>query len=224
MSGAVQYTIGAEVACSDGVCGEVTRVVIDPVARVLTHLVVEPKHRQGQARLVPIDLVDVAGEEIRLRCGAAEFDALEDAEETHFLPDSGEQMGYGAGQSLAWPYYGLGGGVGGMGMAVGPQVIIGDRVPAGEVEVRRGEHVHASDGAIGRVQGLVIDPDDHHVTHVLLQEGHLWGRHDLAIPIGAVSDVDADGVRLSLTKDEVRDLPPLDLAHPHHPRPNARSA
>ena len=213
-----QYTIGAEVTCSDGVCGDLSRVVIDPVARVLTHLVVEPKHRQGQGRLVPIDLVDTTAEEICLRCGTAEFDALGDAEETHFLPEeTGEQMGYGAGQTLAWPYYGLGGGMdgmgmGGMGMANTPMVLIEDRVPAGEVEVRRGEHVHATDGPIGRVQGLVINPADHHVTHVLLQEGHLWGKHEIAIPIGAVTDVTADGVRLKLTKDAIRDLPPVELA------------
>jgi sporulation protein YlmC with PRC-barrel domain len=213
VSDMAQYTIGVEVTCSDGVCGDLSRVVIDPVARVLTHLVVEPKHRQGLGRLVPIDLVDATAEEIRLRCSAAEFDALEDAEETHFLPEAGEQMGYGAGQALAWPYYGLGGGMGGMGMANTPQVIIDDRVPAGEVEVRRGEHVHATDGNIGRVQGLAIDPKDHHVTHVLLEEGHLWGKKEIAIPIGAVKDVAADGVRLNLTRDEVRDLPPVDLAH-----------
>ena len=35
-----EYIIGAEVTCSDGVCGELRRVVIDPVARVLPHLVV----------------------------------------------------------------------------------------------------------------------------------------------------------------------------------------
>jgi hypothetical protein len=217
-----EYTIGAEVTCSDGVCGDLRRVVIDPVARVLTHLVVEPKHGQGLGRLVPIDLVDATAEGIGLRCSAAEFDVLEDAEETHFLPEAGEQMGYGAGQALAWPYYGLGGGMGGMGMGgvgmggVGmanyPQVIIDDRVPAGEVEVRRGEHVHATDGNIGRVQGLVIDPKDHHVKHVLLEEGHLWGKKEIAIPISAVKDVAADGVRLNLTKDEVRDLPPVDFA------------
>jgi hypothetical protein len=51
------------------------------------------------------------------------------------------------------------------------------------------------------------------VTHVLLDEGHLWGQKRVAIPIGAVKDVD-DGVRLSLTMDEVRDLPPIDLDHP----------
>jgi hypothetical protein len=207
-----QYTIGVEVTCSDGVCGDLSRVVIDPVARVLTHLVVEPKHRQGLGRLVPIDLVDATAEEIRLRCSAAEFDALEDAEETHFLPEAGEQMGYGAGQALAWPYFGLGGGMGGVGMANTPQVIIDDRVPAGEVEVRRGEHVHATDGNIGRIQGFVVDHKDHHVTHVLLEAGHLWGKKEIAIPIGAVKDVAADGVRLNLTRDEVRELPPVDLA------------
>jgi sporulation protein YlmC with PRC-barrel domain len=226
VSSETRYTIGAEVVCGDGICGDLTRVVIDPVARALTHLVVEPKHLQGQARLVPVELVDEtsgAGDgapagQIHLRCSAAEFDALQDAEETHFLPELDEQAGYGAGQAYTWPYYGLGGGIGGvgmggMGMADVPIVSIEDRVPAGEVEVRRGEHVHASDGSIGRVQGLVVDPVDHHVTHVLLQEGHLWGKHDVAIPIGAVTDVSADGVRLSLSKDEVRALPPVDLAH-----------
>jgi len=79
--------------------------------------------------------------------------------------------------------------------------------------VRRGEHVHATDGSIGRVQGLVIDPKDHHVTHVLLEEGHLWGKKEVAIPIGAVRDVATDGVQLKLTRAEVRDLPPVDLAY-----------
>jgi sporulation protein YlmC with PRC-barrel domain len=115
---------------------------------------------------------------------------------------------------LSLPYVGIGMvgmNVGGMG--AGPQAVIYDRVPVGEVEVRRGEHVHATDGPIGQVQGLVIDPSDHHVTHVLLDEGHLWGKKRVAIPIGAVNNV-KDGVRLSLTKDQVRDLPPVDLDQP----------
>ena len=78
--------------------------------------------------------------------------------------------------------------------------------------VRRGEHVHATDGAIGRVQGLVIDPRDRHVTHVLLQEGHLWGRREVAIPISAVTNVE-DGIQLSITKQDVQDLPPVHTDH-----------
>jgi sporulation protein YlmC with PRC-barrel domain len=217
VSDIAQYTIGAEVSCSDGGCGNLSRVVIDPVARTLTHLVVEPKHQQASGRLVPIDLVDATAEEIRLRCSREEFDGLEHAEESHFLPEAGEDMGYGAGQAFAWPYYGLGGGMGAMGMGgmemATPILIVDDRVPAGEVEVRRGQHVHATDGDIGRVRGLVIHPSDHHVTHVLLEQGHLWGKRQITIPIGAVKDVGADGVQVNLTRDEVRDLPPVDLAH-----------
>jgi hypothetical protein len=82
--------------------------------------------------------------------------------------------------------------------------------PWGEVEVRRGQNVFATDGAIGRIRGLVIHPGDHCVTHVLLDEGHLWGQKRVAIPISAVKDA-ADGVRLNLTKDEVRDLPPVEV-------------
>jgi len=108
----------------------------------------------------------------------------------------------------------MGLGISGMpvgGMYVGSGPVIADRVPAGEVDVRRGDAVHATDGTIGKVQGLIVDPSDHHVIHILLDEGHLWGKKRVAIPISAIENVD-DGVRLSFTKDQVRDLPPVDLA------------
>ncbi|HUZ42042.1 MAG TPA: hypothetical protein VMU68_11710 [Acidimicrobiales bacterium] len=220
MSETTEFTIGSDVFCSDGNCGELRRVVVDPVARALTHLVVEAKHRQGMGHLVPIDLVSSSGAEIHLRCTVTQFEELDDAEETQFLPGARGQWGYGQDQMLSHPYYGLGmSGIGvtgmmggmGIGMSPSPQPITSDRVPVGEVEVRRGEHVHATDGSIGQVQGLVVDLHDHHVTHVLLDEGHLWGKKRVAIPIGAVIGVD-DGVQLNLTKNEVGELPPVELA------------
>lgn len=224
MSEPTQFTIGSAVSCSDGARGELRRVVIDPVARALTHLVVEPKHGTAKGHLVPIDLVASAAEgTIRLTCTTSEFDKLDEAEETEFIPGGNRQFGYGQDQMLSWPYYGLGGGLfaaGGLGGAAfagttgngGPtgQMVTNDVVPGGEVLVRRGEQVHATDGAIGKVKGLVIHPGDHCVTHVLLDEGHLWGQKRVAIPISAVKDVE-DGVRLNLTKDEVRDLPPVQV-------------
>ena len=72
--------------------------------------------------------------------------------------------------------------------------IITDTLPVGEIGIRKGQQVHATDGEIGRVQGLVIDRATHHVTHVLLQEGHLWGKKEVAIPIGAVKGI-AEGIQ-----------------------------
>jgi hypothetical protein len=48
-----QFTMGADASCTDGVCGEVSRVVVNPIARTVTHLVVEPKHSEGLGRLGP---------------------------------------------------------------------------------------------------------------------------------------------------------------------------
>jgi sporulation protein YlmC with PRC-barrel domain len=229
MSGTTDFTIGSDVSCSDGACGELKRVVIDPVARALTHLVVEPKHLGDNGRLVPIDLVVSADQEIKLSCTKAQFEKLDEAEETQFIPGGNSQFGYGREQAFSWPYYrmgaggyygmgggysmgggGLGAGLMGNGTPGGGLVVVNDRVPLGEVEVRRGEHVFATDGAIGRVQGLVVHPDDHCVTHVLLDEGHLWGQKRVGVPISAVKDVN-NGVRLNLTKDQVRDLPPVEV-------------
>ena len=209
MAETTSFTIGARATCPDGDCGEMNRVVVDPLTRAVTHLVIGPKHRHSSARLVPLEIVDATKGEIRLRCTLAEFENLDPAVETRFLPGTQEYEGYDAGQVLVMPYYNIG-------MAdayCAPMTVSYDAVPLGEVEVRRGEHVHATDGHIGKVQGLVIDPDNHHVTHVLLQEGHLWGRKEVAIPIGAVTEVDADGIRLSITKRQVQDLPAVDIQH-----------
>ncbi len=213
MAQTTSFTIGAHASCTDGGCGKVTRVVVNPLTRAVTHLVIEPRHHYDRGRLVPLDLIDATTGEIRLRCTLADFEELDPAEETQFLPGTPGYPGYDPDQVLYMPYYGTGMGMG-MGMAYTPETVTYDAVPLDEVEVRRGEHVHATDGHIGKVQGLVIDPDSHHVTHVLLQEGHLWGRKEVAIPIGAVTSVD-DGIRLNLTKQQVQDLPPVDIHHPN---------
>src|SRR5579863_8554051 len=115
MTQATEFTIGSEVVCSDGASGELRRVVVNPVARALTHLVVEPRFQEGTGRLVPIDLVDSTAAEIRLRCSRSEFHSLEEAEETHFLQGAPGQWGYGQGQMLSLPYFALGMGMRGMG-------------------------------------------------------------------------------------------------------------
>ena len=51
----------------------------------------------------------------------------------------------------------------------------------------------------------VVDGD--HITHIVLERGHFWGRRDVTIPISAVAEVKTDVVALSLTRDEVGALP-----------------
>jgi sporulation protein YlmC with PRC-barrel domain len=205
------FKIGSDVSCNDGACGELSRVVVDPISRTVTHLVVEPKHRVGLGRLVPLGMVKATNGDVVLDCTQEAFDELPHAEETEYLPGISNVDGYGHGEVLYHPFFGLGNGGFGMGQGA-TQLVTHESIPAGDVAVRRGEQVHASDGEIGKVQGLVIDPQNHHVTHVLLQEGHLWGRREVAIPISSVTGIE-HGIRLSLTIREVEQLPSVDLDH-----------
>jgi hypothetical protein len=192
---ATEFTIGAKANCTDGPCGEVSRLIIDPAAGVVTHLVITPGHRDS-GRLVPVDLVDNTAGQVSVRCTLAEFDRLEHAAE----------------RKVVTGMEGVGGGLVGTGFEPNPgqpRTVVEDLVPLGESDVGPGERVHAIDGEIGRVQGFLVDPGDRRATHVLLKEGHLWGRKEVAIPVSAVTGYDG-GVRLNITKQEVAELPPVD--------------
>jgi hypothetical protein len=130
------FTIGAEASCSDGFCGEVSRLIIDPAARTVTHLVIEPKHRRAPGRLVPVHLVDTTTGQIGLRCTIAEFDKLDLSEETDLAEGLDYAGGYGQAESLQG-YGGMGGiGASGMGIGMGlghsTPVVVHDVVPLGE--------------------------------------------------------------------------------------------
>jgi sporulation protein YlmC with PRC-barrel domain len=198
MAGESQFTIGTRASCTDGDCGEVSRVIIDPATDTVTHLAIQPGHRPEAARLVPVHLAEVTHEGIRLRCTLAEFDKFDHAEERDLVT--------GAGPVRVLGQYGLTPHIDpGVWRQTAP---FADVIPGGEDEVGPGEPVHAVDGEIGRVQGFLVNPDNDRVTHVLLQEGHLWGRKEVAIPISAVIRVD-EGIRLNLTKEQVGELPPV---------------
>ena len=211
------FTIGAQVDCTDGACGQVSHVVVNPVARTVTHLVVDPAGHRGPGRLVPLDLIDATTGQIRLRCTLAEFKTLRLAEETEFMPGSGYlgYRGYGPNQVHCLPLYALElpGVVYDLGEPSPPREVPYDSVPLGEVETYRGETVYATDGKIGQVEGLVVEPGGHHVTHVLLQEGHLLGRKEVAIPISAVTKL-GGFIELNITKRQVEDLPPVNIDRP----------
>jgi hypothetical protein len=136
MAGTTLLTIGADVGCTDGVGGKVSRLVIDPRARTVTHLVVND--RQFQGRLVPVSLVDVATGQIRLRWTIAEFGKLGHAEVTVPLQDNDADPDSSYDQSQ-WRSVASR-------LLADPPSVSYDTLPAGEVGVRGGEHVHATDG------------------------------------------------------------------------------
>jgi hypothetical protein len=189
-----RFTIGARVDATDGRCGSLIHMIVDPTTESLSHLAVQPGHHAERARLVPVDLVaGVEDEVIRLSCTTKRFELLDAAEDIEVLSSAELLAAERGGFSLPLGHH--------------FQSRFSDVVPTGEVAVR-GDAVHAKDGWIGAVEGLVIDPASDQVTHVILQEGHVWGRKEVAIPIGGASRV-GNEIRVDLTKEEIEALPPV---------------
>jgi hypothetical protein len=82
-------------------------------------------------------------------------------------------------------------------------------VPAGEVAIHPGTHVQATDGRVGIVEELIVAPAAEQVTHFVLEEGHLWGKKDVTIPLSAIDRVEGDTVYLNLDKAAIKELPTI---------------
>jgi PRC-barrel domain len=217
------FRLGADVHCTDGDCGKVRSLVVKRGGDEVTHLVVEPAHRHALGMLVPLGLVDdTAKGEVRLRCTMAEFGRLDPAEAEYFVPDN-EHYNTSRELVFSWPYYAPPGALspGAPGRPGDPdrvaQPVILDTVPdqlPGEDEVSRGEQVHATDGDIGHVRGIVVEAATGRVTSVLLREGHVLSHRTVLIPRSAVAEVGEDGFHLNITKEQVQNLPSADVERP----------
>ena len=202
-----EIPINAKVECADGPCGRSIAVIVDRTTRQVTHIAVEDKslpHAPYQ-RLVPVDQVaETTPELIRLRCTRDEVDWMEPFTHTRYVPKAQEDYGlYEGGEGAARDD-----------MWGGPSTVgeidvkvVEDYVPAGELAVRPGTHVEATDGRVGVVEELIVDPTSEAVTHLILREGHLWGKKEVTIPLAAVDRVEGDTVYLKLDKAAVEALP-----------------
>jgi len=205
--------LGSRVDCTDESFGTLVDVVIDPTSRRVTHLVVERDRGPWLARLLPVELAE-PGEDasgaVAVRATVDQVRSLPPAHEVGYVrldgfPVDDPDWDIGVEEVLALPYYPS------YDMQPAPIEFTAmyDRVPKGEVEIRRASAVESADGHhLGVVDGFLVD-DGELVTHVVLEQGRPWERREVPIPIGAVARVRTDAVTLTLTKDEVQALPPV---------------
>ena len=198
----IEIPMNVEVRSTEGPYGKSRCVILDPVRDRVTHLVVREDAFPQTERLVPIDLVKVSSpEQISLACTSEQLAAMESFVEEQFIDAGGPLT-----QSMLWPY-----------VESGPEVmtLVHEKIPAGEVKIRRGTAVHAVDGRIGRVDELMIEKETGGITHLVLEEGHLWGKKTVSIPVDQIKSIESDGVKLKLSKKEVEALPEVQI---HRPR------
>ena len=200
-------SINAKVQCTDEACGKTTNVIVNPVSHKVTHLVVHDKSLPNNStRLVPVNKVAAATpQQITLNCSKAEVAQLSPFIVSDFIQESAAGEAYLSGE------------------AYHSQYVINDtaydsveerNIPEGELALHSGMHIQASDGKVGKLDMLVLAPDSGEVTHLLLREGHLWGKRDVAIPVSDIDFCDADTVYLKLDKAAVKALSAVPVKQP----------
>lgn len=194
--------INVDVLCAGKPCGRSTCLVINPVNERITHLVVTEKSFPNIERMVPIDKILASSpSSIQLRCNTADLSKMEAFEETDFI-DAGQlesELPYDS-PYLVWPY--------GMYDQI-PMPLEHERIPAGEIAIHRGAAVIATDGQVGKVDEFLVDPENDEITHLVLREGHLWGKKDVTIPISEIDKITDEGVYLKLDKEAIAELPAI---------------
>jgi uncharacterized membrane protein len=97
--------------------------------------------------------------------------------------------------------------------------VMEERVPPGELAVRRGMSVEATDGDVGTVDQFLLDPATQTITHLVLEERHHLHKRQMTLPVSAFDKVLEDTAFLKLDKRAVELLPAIPIKRHLWPRP-----
>jgi sporulation protein YlmC with PRC-barrel domain len=159
--------------------------------------------------LVPVTLImESQPNQIKLRCRRNELATLDPFHRVRFVSlddlDESDKASTDVPEAQLssawlWPYITAEGGYG--------TYVNVEQIPHSELAIHRGAQVEATDGHIGQVDEFIINPENDQITHLVLREGHLWGKKDIMVPISEIERVGTDVVYLKLDKDAIERLP-----------------
>jgi len=184
----VDLVPGTPVTATDGPVGRLERIIIDPAHDRATHLVVRESDAPGTLRLVGEKYVvraDAKG--VTLSLSRKHFAAQQPYILTEyfspefFLTVARQEQCKLPLEPSSW-------------------TLERPATPEGAVALVGHETVEATDGKVGRVDGVLLDRTGGHVTHLILRQGHLWGAREVLVPAGLVARFEDGRVILSVDK------------------------
>lgn len=209
-----EIPLGAKIICVDGEYGKLSHVIIEQNSQKVTHFVGEIFHLlESHKYLVSIErVIRTTPESIGLDCTKKELAAMPSFTEMRFfnpvtykyevLKDfSQEVMAY-RNTYLMWSDPSWDGDIS---TDIFSMPIEAELIPTGEMAVRKGAWLEASDGHIGRVEEFLVAPSDRHITHLVLEEDH-WHKKVLTLPLSEILYMNEDYIYLKLDKKAVNSL------------------
>jgi sporulation protein YlmC with PRC-barrel domain len=194
--------LNVPVKCSGNAeAGHVTGIVVDPKTSEMTHIIVKIDHVE---RIVPASLIlNASADLLKLDCTIDHLREQQPLIETDYVRSTVDHYD----MLPIYTYVGINPPIP---VATSPEMypVEHENIPSGEQEIRHGLSVFARDGRVGRVDDVVIDPANGHITAVILREGHLWGAKEVTVAASHIKSIEDDGIYLKMTKDEVAQLQP----------------
>jgi uncharacterized protein YrrD len=194
--------INAKVYCQDELCGHTQAVVLNPVKDVVTHLVVKETQSPHTERLVPVDMIDASlTDNVHLNLSKTMLHNLPPFFDVEYIQTTVPHYV----QLYSMPF---------LEPVVTPEKkIIQERIyhiPKDELAVNRGTNVYsADDQLIGKIDEFLVDESGHHVTHLILREGHVLSQKDVFIPVAEIESVNESSLHLKLDKENIEKLPTI---------------
>jgi uncharacterized protein YrrD len=194
--------INVEVRSTDGPCGKSNCVILNPITDQITHIAVEGNSFPYVKRLVPVEKIkETTSDMIQLSCNLYEYVTMPEFIKSEFIipnPYGGNEE---IPTTMLLPYT----------MVMGTVTLEFERIPPNELAIHRGTPVMAVDGRVGQVDEFLVEPENGYITHLVLREGHLWGKKDVSIPVSQIDRIEKDSVYLKIKKQEVDALPTLPI-------------
>ena len=188
----------SHVECTDGRIGRLENIILNPKTQKVTYLVVRESDIGNTLRLVSEHLIEKSTPEtISLSINKERFKKMKPFIQEEYIPSNitlymAEMEGWDMGT---------------------PASVFVEReaVPAGGIVVRKGEKVFAADGHVGQVDEFLVEQKAGRITHLILREGHFWGKKDISIPVNQIDRYEEGNIRLKIDKRQVEALPVIDL-------------
>lgn len=204
----MKISLSAEVFCTDGEGGDSVGLVLNPLTNVATHLVVEVKGMGRHEVLLPLSLIvdSSSTKHIEVRCSREDLSRLQPLVKRVHVESQGLDTMDAQALAGAAQHSGIGFQDFSFAGADSPDTIKMQAIPRGELLVRRGIPVEATDHKVGHVEEFVVTPESGEITFLTLKEGHLF-KHEISVPVDQIDRIGEAAVHLKLAKAAVEQLP-----------------
>ncbi len=182
----------------DHPCGRTTSILIERQTQRVTHLVVKEVSASHVERLVPIEAVaKTSPDGVRLRCSRDEFRRMDPFVEIDSRPEMIPDYENAAGVAWMIPYVPL------------RRVWIETRskqIPCGDVALQHGVRVQASDGPVGIVTALKVEPASKRVKQLVIEPSLPWDHRQIVVPVSQIEQAQENVVYLKVDKHSLSTL------------------